>query len=223
MAKPLRKLLNDFLGMTDEEIMERGGNGVAYMMTPPETALKHEDLRVRKELSTAFRTSELEVLEERAKEGKERSMEKLPKVANSVSEVSGDADTNKVTFTLKEFHEVHEKIQKDKRATVTDPNGMRPGKWTVETNGVFIHALDGSGGYDFDIYVTKRDASVYTIWFDPSNILYHASHYYEKEDTEVGFCDLKWVSRLLDEELKYPEDWPFFKFTPIEDISDMMK
>ena len=216
MAKPLGKLLNDVLGMSDEEIMERGGNGIAYMMTPPEAVPKRNGHSVRKEISSVFSTSQLEALEERAKDLKERSMEKLLKV-------SDDVDTNKVSFTLLDFCDLHTKIQEDKRAIVTNPNGMRPGKWTVETNGVFIHALDGSDSYDLDIYVTKRDVSVYTIWFDTSNILYHASHHYRQEDTEVGFCNLEWVSRLLDEELKYPEDWPFFKTTSIEDISDIMK
>lgn len=35
-AKPLRELFNEFLCMSNEEILEKCGNGIPYMMKPPE-------------------------------------------------------------------------------------------------------------------------------------------------------------------------------------------
>lgn len=105
---------------------------------------------------------------------------------------------NKVSYTATEFWELFDKIQEDKRAKVINPNGMRPGLWSVQVGSVYIHAMEGGGGYDQSIYVTKREVDLYSIVICTENILYCAERIYGRNDTESGDYTLSQVAALLE-------------------------
>lgn len=98
-------------------------------------------------------------------------------------------------FTGTEFHEVFDFIEKNGRC-IQNANGMWPAVYLVEKDGLFFYGTDGSGGYDFDIFVTTEEISNFMDLCLASN-LYHASNHYEKTRIEGGKYKLADINKML--------------------------
>lgn len=106
-------------------------------------------------------------------------------------------EIREASFTKEEFYEVVNIIQKHKDVAIINPNGMVPGVWTVETKVGFIHYLEGGGGYDHWIAMTKNASNPYDIFIDDSNLIYLASDIYARKLEEKGTGSMSFVKRIL--------------------------
>lgn len=98
-------------------------------------------------------------------------------------------------FTGEEFHEVFDLIEKNGKC-IQNANGMWPAVYLIEKDGLFFYGTDGSGGYDFDIFVTAEEKEN-LMSLGLSESLYHAANHYEKPRIESGQYKLADIKKML--------------------------
>lgn len=98
-------------------------------------------------------------------------------------------------FTGEEFHEVFDFIEENGKC-VQSANGMWPAVYLIEKDGLFFYGTDGSGGYDFDIFVTSEEKNN-LMDLGLGDNLYHAANHYEKPRIEGGKYRLADIKKML--------------------------
>lgn len=87
------------------------------------------------------------------------------------------------------FSEVYKQIMKTTPYEVVDPNGLRPRRHSVQIGDLYLHAFDGSGGYDFWIALSTDSEGAHE--------KYRCTHYFTEPIKESGCGSLQKVQELL--------------------------